>query len=214
YPFDRQTLPMTLRHRSKSVASLVLPVDSLGLTPTGADYGANGLQRIKPSFEKTQWRPFEVLLFQDELQSDSTLGEPGLSLTDTALEFSRVNAVIGIERRSSVFILKNLLPLMLLTLIIYATLYFPESVLKEQLTVPVAAVLAASVLLASINNQLGEIGYTVPIEYVFYLFFFLCVLCIVTALTEERLRIEGNKLTAQRIHMAAHALFVTLTVGT
>jgi branched-chain amino acid transport system substrate-binding protein len=213
YPFDRQSLPITLRHRTKSVASLVLAVDSLGLTPKEGDYGASGLARITPSFEKTQWRPFEVLLYQDQLRADSTLGEPGLALTDTALEFSRINAVVGIARDSSVFLLKNLLPLFLLTLIIYSTLYFPDSVLKERLTVPVAAVLSAAVLLSSINNQLGDIGYTVPIEYVFYLFFFLCLLCMLAALAEEHLRLAGHKTAARTTRTAARVIFPALLLA-
>ena len=85
--------------------------------------------------------------------------------------------------------------------------------LKERLTVPVAAVLAASVLHASINNQLGEIGYTVPIEYVFHLFFFLCLLCMLAALIEEQMRIAGRRTAVRVTRISAHVLFPILGLG-
>jgi hypothetical protein len=44
------------------------------------------------------------------------------------------------------------------------------------------------VLLNSINTQFGPVGYTLTIEYVFYLFLGLCLLCIVSVLARERLR--------------------------
>jgi branched-chain amino acid transport system substrate-binding protein len=42
--------------------------------------------------------------------------------------------------------------------------------LKEQVTLPVTGILTCAVLLVSMSNQLPDIGYTVAIESVFYVF--------------------------------------------
>jgi hypothetical protein len=46
--------------------------------------------------------------------------------------------------------------------------------------------------LASINSQLGDVGYVIAIEYGFYIYFALRLLCIVAVLAAERLRVAGR----------------------
>ena len=47
-------------------------------------------------------------------------------------------------------------------------------------------------LLTAINSQLGGVGYTVAVEYAFYIFFGLSLLCIVSVLAVERVRGAGQ----------------------
>jgi branched-chain amino acid transport system substrate-binding protein len=93
-----------------------------------------------------------------------------------------------IERRSVTALIKMLLPLLLMTLIMYSALYFPAGLVKEKITVAITGVLSGTVLLTAINNQLGNTGYTMAVEYAFYVFFGLGLLSIVSVLFAERLR--------------------------
>ena len=103
---------------------------------------------------------------------------------------------IDLHRRAFAALAKTLLPLVLMTLILYASLYFPVALVKEKVTVAITAALSGAVLLTGINNQLGSIGYTIMAEYAFFMFFGLSTLCIVSVLAAERLRAVGRGGTA------------------
>jgi hypothetical protein len=97
-------------------------------------------------------------------------------------QFSGFNVVIGIKRKTLIFLFKTLLPLLLLVLVVYVTLFFPASLTKERLTIAISAMLASAVLLTAINSQLTDVGYTTAIEYGFYAFFALCLFCVFAGL--------------------------------
>jgi branched-chain amino acid transport system substrate-binding protein len=81
-------------------------------------------------------------------------------LTNNETQFSGFNVVIGIKRKTLIFLFKTLLLLLLLILVVYVTLFFPASLTKERLTIAISAMLASAVLLTAINNQLTGVGYT------------------------------------------------------
>jgi len=69
-------------------------------------------------------------------------------------------------------------------------------------------VLTGMVLLNSVNSQLGAIGYTVAIEYAFYVFFALGLLHVVAVLVAERLRETGRPAIARLTDLVARVMFV------
>jgi len=73
----------------------------------------------------------------------------------------------------------------------FATLWFPHSLNKEGATIPVTGIQTSAALLISINSQLLTIGYTIAIEYVFYVFFGLCLMAMVSGFLNEKLRVRG-----------------------
>jgi hypothetical protein len=119
--------------------------------------------------------------------------------------------VISIKRRTLVYLFKNLLPLLLLVLVVYITLYFPPSLTKERLTIAISAMLASAVLLTAINSQLTDVGYPTAIEYGFYAFFALCLYCMLAALIAERLHSRKNVTAAVRFDTAARITYPVIT---
>jgi hypothetical protein len=109
---------------------------------------------------------------------------------------------------------KTLVPLFLMALITFASLYFPHVLIKEKVVVVITGALSGAVLLSAINNQLGAIGYTMAIEYVFYIYFVLCLLCIVSILSAERLLVAGRNAAAGRIDQLTRVVFVIAIVAT
>ena len=78
----------------------------------------------------------------------------------------------------------------------------------DKLTIVATAALSGAVLLAAVNAQLGTVGYTMAVEYVFYIFFLLCLVTIVeVAVVAERLHAAGRGVAAARI---AHDEFSTI----
>ena len=102
-----------------------------------------------------------------------------------------------------------------MALILLASLYFPQALVKEKITVAITAALSGAVLLAAINSQLGNVGYVIAIEYGFYIYFCsLCLLCIVAVLIAERLRVAGHPQMALTVEQSARYAFVLGLIGT
>jgi branched-chain amino acid transport system substrate-binding protein len=119
-----------------------------------------------------------------------------------------------VNRRVISTLAKTLLPLGLMALIMYASLYFPVGLVKEKITVAITGALSGAVLLASINSQLGNIGYVIALEYGFYVYFTLCLLCIVAVLAAERLRVAGSQPVAFAVERWARHAFLLGLAGT
>jgi ABC-type branched-subunit amino acid transport system substrate-binding protein len=162
----------------------------------------------------TQWAPVRALGQRDNLVTPSMLGDPGRSAAEANRELSGFKMTIEIGRLAVATLAKTLLPLGLMTLIMYASLFFPHALVKEKVTVAITGALSGAVLLTAINNQLGAVGYTIAIEYVFYIFFALSVLCIVSVLSAERFRVAGRAAMASRTETATRILFLAVVAAT
>ncbi len=108
---------------------------------------------------------------------------------------------------------KTMLPLAVMTLIMWASLFFPHSLVKETVMVVITVALSGAVLLSSINAQLGDVGYILAVEYVFYLFFVLCLLSIVGVLAAERLRRAERKPLARKVTLWMRVIFALAIVA-
>jgi ABC-type siderophore export system fused ATPase/permease subunit len=84
---------------------------------------------------------------------------------------------------------------------------------KEKVTVAITGALSGAVLLAAINSQLGSIGYTVAVEYVFYAFFVLALLCIISILVSERLRAVKQEGPARAVEWGTRVIYETTTLA-
>ena len=93
------------------------------------------------------------------------------------------------------------------------TLFFPETLFRERITIPVTAILTSAVLLVAVNSQLGDVGYTVAIEIVFYVFFGLCLMTMVAGFAHEKLRQRGQGRLAAILDRAAQVVYVATVMG-
>jgi branched-chain amino acid transport system substrate-binding protein len=189
YPFDTQQLLIRFQNAQQRRELITYVIDRAGLKL--AEDGAT--QDTQPYRDLQLWRFERLRYFVDSLGSPSTLGKPENFATPVRIEHAVFSTAIVMHRKFLVFIVKTLTPVLLLVMVVFSTLFFPPSLLKEQVTLPVTAILASAVLLIAVNNQLPDIGYTVAIEYIFYVFFSLCLLAIVSAFMGEKLRLAGKK---------------------
>ena len=83
-----------------------------------------------------------------------------------------------------------------------------------KVTVTVTSALAGTILLSSINSQLGSIGYVIYVEYAFYAFFFLCLISMLAALTVERYRLAGRTSAVTVVQRMSQAIFLIGFLGT
>jgi hypothetical protein len=146
--------------------------------------------------------------------ANSALGDLRRVGLESRRELSGFLMTVSLERRAVATLVKMLLPLLLMTLIVYTALYFPAGLVKEKITVAITGVLSGTVLLTAINNQLGNTGYIMAVEYAFYVFFSLGLLSIVSVLIVERLRAAGCKEAIPLVEGWTERIFLVAVMAT
>jgi hypothetical protein len=164
--------------------------------------------------ELTQWDPVGATDRRETLVTPSALGDLRRIGLQTPRELSGFLVTYTVQRRTAAALVKTLLPMLLMCIVLYSTLHFPHALTKEKVTVSVTAALSAAVLLSAVNSQLGSVGYTIAVEYIFYVFFGLALLSIFYVTGFERLRLSGHEAAATRVEYGARALFVLAVVVT
>jgi hypothetical protein len=207
YPFDSQQLILRLTNPRMTREQVIYAIDTFGLRLPQPEGGVAQLRPLS-NFDFTG-----IQHESDTLTSHSTRGQPGAFHSNYETQFSGFNVVIGVKRKTLVFLFKTLLPLLLLVLVVYVTLYFPVSLTKERLTIAISAMLASAVLLSAINSLLTDVGYTTAIEYGFYAFFGLCLYCVIAGLITEKLHSRKNPDMANRFDLAARITYPLITLA-
>ncbi len=236
FPFDRQSLGLDFFNARAAADKIVYVLDTRELqaphddrlTTASATRGSALAATATPSSPSgalpstspdafrnlTQWAALATSQRRESLVTESALGDPRRGNAESFRELSGFLMTIEVERRTVATLVKNLLPLALMTMIMFASLYFPHGLVKEKVTVAVTGALSGAVLLTAINNQLGPVGYTIAVEYAFYVFFCLSLLCIVSVLGAERLRVAGRAKIAALTDEATRILFLLAVAGT
>ncbi len=207
YPFDEQSLMLRMANPHLTREQAIYAIDTFGLRLPRSGGGVSELRSL------ANWDFTAVRYLPDTLRSTSTRGHPGAFHSGYETEFSGFDVSIGVRRKTLVFLVKSLLPLLLLVLVVYTTLHFPVSLTKERLTIAISAMLASAVLLTAINLQLTDVGYMTAIEYGFYAFFTLCLFCVVTGLFVERLHASKHHVSAVRFDFFARVAYLTVVLG-
>jgi len=235
FPFDRQTLRLSFFNARAAADRIIYALDKRA-PPGGqadrhvvASAGAAMAAETTPSQASpqiltlasdtafrnlTQWDALDASERRENLVTNSTLGDPRRTGATAHRELSGFLMTIGLERRAVATAAKTLLPLLLMTFIMFASLYFPHGLVKEKVTVAITGALSGAVLLTAINNQLGSIGYTIAVEYAFYIFFGLSILCIVSVLSAERFRTAGKSKAAVTTEFWTKIVFLLAVVAT
>jgi ABC-type branched-subunit amino acid transport system substrate-binding protein len=200
FPFDRQRLAIPFFNARGASDRIVYVLDRRTLVG-GTSGDAPGTQRASIASptafaELTQWNGLGGTERRENLVTYSTLGDPRSSAAEGYRELAGFIATFDVKRRALSTVVKTLMPLLLMTLIIYTTLFFPAVLIKEKVTVAVTGALSGAVLLTAVNSQLGAVGYTIAIEYAFFAFFGLATFSIIAALVAQQLR------HAKRDHLA------------
>jgi hypothetical protein len=76
-------------------------------------------------------------------------------------------STIDITRDVSAFLVKNLLPLILLAIVVYISLWLPFKDHTARVSMAVTGVLTGAVMLNSVTNSLPSVDYTVAIEWAY-----------------------------------------------
>ena len=155
YPFDTQALLIRLQNRDHPREQIAYAIDTFGLQldRRGQSGGSSDAFR-----DLQLWHVVAVRPFVDSFSVQSTLGKPELFGTANRTEYGGFDTEIIVHRNVAAFMVKTLVPLFLLAVVVFATLFFPPTLAKERTTIPVTGILTSAVLLISITNQLPALG--------------------------------------------------------
>jgi branched-chain amino acid transport system substrate-binding protein len=90
-------------------------------------------------FAISQWEPVRADEGRDNLVTQSALGDPRLVGLERVRELSGFNLTVEMRRRILATLAKTFLPLGLVALIMYASLYFPAALVNAKVTVAITA---------------------------------------------------------------------------
>jgi len=175
YPLDKQILPIRFRHHHLTTDKLTYVIDIQGMD---IDDDVNTIESI---FSVRGWKINHVSIYQNNQRNSSTLGLASAFNSQQRLEYSQFNFELEIERHVFSFILKNLLPVIFVVALGYATYFTHEFFI--QMAVSTNMILSTSMFhLKLASSALANVDYNVLIEYVFYTVYLMAVFSIAIAL--------------------------------
>ena len=214
YPFDRQSLTVRFFNARAAADHIVYALDQsasdsdkTGDRPTVVGAAPAAFRLL------SQWRFVGAHHRRENFVAKSSLGDPFRLGRVNYRELSGYAAGFDLQRLALTAVIKNLLPLLLMTCILYASLYFPPVLVQTKIGVAITAVLTGVVLLNAVNTQLGSIGYTVAVEWAFYVFFALGLLYIVSVIVAEDMREKKRGPAADRVDFWTRVTFIAMVVG-
>jgi branched-chain amino acid transport system substrate-binding protein len=178
YPFDRQVLPIRFRHATLTREKLIYAVDTVGLQTR--QLGKDGIlgKFIKNNvFVIGGWSVRRVALFQNSKKNDSTLGVSETFGSEQRIEYSQFNAEVNVQRLVLSFVLKNLLPIVFLVILGYATFFIsiPTTGFPVRMALGTNMIVTTSLFHLRLASNMPDIDYVVLIEYVFYCVYLLAI---------------------------------------
>jgi len=214
YPFDRQSLSIRFFNARAAADHVVYALDRSTSEFGEATGNTNSVGASAEAFRLlSQWRFLGAQQRRETFVAKSSLGDPLRLGRVSYRELSGYVASFDFQRRALSVLIKNLFPLWLMTCVLYVSLHFPSALVEAKIGVAITAMLTGMVLLNSVNNQMGAIGYTVAVEYAFYLFFALGLLHIISVLVAKRARDYQRNATADRIDFWTRAIFFLAVLG-
>ena len=208
FPFDRQRFPIVVEHETLPVSDLVLKDDEASYSRSGVPAHLRGVAqsvRVPDLIVRSVTREFS----EHEYQTD--FGDPG---APPATGFSRVTLSIGVEREFMPFLVKIIVPLLIIVLLAYLVFFVPAQELGTAAGLTVTSVLACIAVQFTLSDSMPNVGYLITSDRIFHLCYLLIMLAMVETVVTFHLEKRGRLGLSKRIERLARVLFpVTLVAG-
>jgi branched-chain amino acid transport system substrate-binding protein len=185
FPWDEHLLSIDLQNINLSQDDIVYVPDQANLRQPQEERLRSGIDFTQPFNRIPSWIAERVLYTQDSAITRSTTPNPRTGAPEYE-QASTYHVQISYVRDVRSFLIKNLLPLALLALVTYISLFFRPENASTRIGFSITAILTTSVLLQSVAGNLPDIGYTVAIEWGYYVYIGLSALLVLINITIER----------------------------
>ncbi|MFK4071345.1 ABC transporter substrate-binding protein [Streptomyces sp. NPDC029674] len=204
FPFDRQHLTIVLQNHKHSASHVVYIGDRKLLEQDQAEALRSGSD-VNSSIDRLSgWKSTRLDLYKATVGSTAALGDPAVTEETPGIYYGQYVAKVTIERDLGSFLLKNMLPLVLLALVTYVSLFLAREkrYISSQISMGVTAILSTAVLLTTVTGSLPDVEYTVAIEWGYYAFIFLAGTCVLAALISGRLAAKNDLVGWRNLNIA------------
>jgi hypothetical protein len=127
-------------------------------------------------------------------------------------EYARYTATFFVQREYTSFLLKILIPNILLLVIAYLVFFIPANELEVAVGCTVTSLLASIALKWTIDSTIPNVGYTTSTDQMFYLFYFLITLALVQTVITYNLRKRGKEKLERNLDLAGRYLYPSILI--
>lgn len=205
YPFDTQSLEIQVEDQVLEMEDLVLLPDSKMYDGTPRDLDLSARER---TLNLPGWQVTEVRQLPDTHTYHTDWGSP--IPTGKQSRYSRYTFAVKVKRLVYPYLLKFLLPLVVIVLISFLVFFIDAEHLGTQVGIGLVAFLAALIFHSMQSNQLPDIGYLVLIDKFFILSYTVIFLTLVQTVVAHTLHRRGAVERAAALDGLSRILFPAL----
>ena len=205
YPWDRHTLRILVQNDTLQADDVVYVPSPAIIAQSQNERLLSGANLAQPFNNASNWEATQVYFLSEATSGRSVRAAEGGNV-DAFVQYSKFVTEITMQRDVRGFLLKNLLPLALLALVTYLSLFFSPDQAGTRIGFAVTSILTASVLLESVTGPL-DVGYTVAIEGAFFVYIALSAALVFINIAVERLYKERRFKAVTRLDRAARVVY-------
>ena len=208
FPFDTQSLDITIQNMDAPATQLIYAPDPDLLATSNEERLRSGVNIGKNIDDIPNWKADSVDFFQQSVGSSAALGDPTVvDAATTTTTFSQFVTETTISRDVNSFLVKNVLPLLLLVLVTYIALWTPGDDLATRVSFGVTGILTGAVMLNDVTASLPNVDYAVAIQWAYYAFIALSALVVLEGIFSHRLNEEGSLNAARHLDLIARIVY-------
>ncbi|MBM3923060.1 MAG: hypothetical protein FJ340_07640 [Sphingomonadales bacterium] len=196
YPFDIQSLNITIENSLIPSTDLVFCVDTTSFLSSGADKRFFGISNDLLNAKTTNFNISKTEISTLSGIYNSNFGDPEFPNQSS---YSRLNIGVFINRSFVPFITKLIIPLAIILFLVYFVFFIPADKIDIAAGLTVTSLLSAIAFQLSVNSDLPEIGYIIYVDKVFYSCYFLIAISMAESLYTFYLDKSGE---AEKIRLA------------
>jgi len=187
YPQDKLVLPITIESKNLESAKCQLVADTASYEIVSEKVMGVANDIEIPSFTISNSR-----YINNEKIYETNFGDLRFQ---THLKYSRLKFEIILERKSTTFLLKILIPIILITLMAYLVFFIPAAKLEVAVGLTVTSLLSCIAVQLTLSNEIPVTGYLIASDKIFYLSYAIITLAMVqTVLTFNLQRSKKQRL--------------------
>ena len=190
FPFDAQTLPLSIAHMNRNSTHVMLLLDSRHMETAP-------VEDIKPQ----EWTYAGRNAFSDLYRYQSTFGDPDYRMGTgykSPVYFSTVNLEIVIKRILNPYLYTFFLPLAIILGIILLVLWVPIDQFSPRLGAAISGLVGILVYHMSQKNSFPKVGYIMTADYYFLVAYAFVVAIMICIIFTQTLMASGQKELAKR----------------
>jgi ABC-type branched-subunit amino acid transport system substrate-binding protein len=184
FPFDSQTLKMSIAHINKNSTHMMLVLDTRHMENAP-------IKDIKPQEWKYQGRVF----YSDLYRYESTFGDPDYRLLKgykSPIYFSTLDLNIDVKRILQPYIFTFFLPLIIILGIILLILWVPLDQFSPRISAAISGLVGVLVYHMSQKNAFPKVGYTMFADY-YFLFAYVFVVAMMAQIIVIQMMMSAGK---------------------